>query len=203
MFHDSLVKSTLAPFVLRLALAAIFIYHGYGKIAGEDNVWGAKWATNLWNRQGSLPPDVKDRMDRLEKEKGKESAKLVRQAKDTVAEAYTHAKDAPPDSLNYAAAQLAVAWGELLGGFALLFGIVTRLVAVGLIVIQVGAILTVTAARGFSFASGGGYEYNIALIAMCVTLFLLGGGAWAVDNFIFSRGGKTQQAPAVPSTPPP
>ncbi|HKB36966.1 MAG TPA: DoxX family protein [Gemmataceae bacterium] len=198
MAHDSLVKSTLAPFVLRLAMAAIFIYHGYSKIAGEDNVWGAKWATNLWHRQGSLPSEVKDKMEQLEKEKEKDSEReRVRQAKDTVAEAYSHAKGIPPESLNYAAAQLAVAWGELLGGFALLFGILTRLVAVGLIVIQVGAILTVTAARGFSFANGGGYEYNIALIAMCVTLLLLGGGAWAADNFIFSRGGKTQQAPAA------
>src|SRR4051812_2988103 len=42
-----------------------------------------------------------------------------------------------------AALQLAVAWGELIGGIALIVGFLTRVAALGIIVIMVGAIAKV------------------------------------------------------------
>src|SRR5262249_16645109 len=42
------------------------------------------------------------------------------------------------------ATEMAVAWGETIGGFAMLVGFMSRIAAVGLIIIQVGAILLVT-----------------------------------------------------------
>ena len=42
-----------------------------------------------------------------------------------------------------APAQMAVAWGELLCGLGMLLGFLTRLAAVGIIIIMLGAIYTV------------------------------------------------------------
>jgi uncharacterized membrane protein YphA (DoxX/SURF4 family) len=54
-----------------------------------------------------------------------------------------------------------------------------------MIIIQV-AIITLTWYRGFSFA-GGGLEYNIALIAMCLALIYLGSGVYSVDRMWRSK----------------
>src|SRR5262249_27239803 len=42
---DGLFKNTLAPLVLRLALAAIFIYHGLDKVINYN--WGTEWMQEL------------------------------------------------------------------------------------------------------------------------------------------------------------
>jgi uncharacterized membrane protein YphA (DoxX/SURF4 family) len=94
--------------------------------------------------------------------------------------------------------QVAVAWGELLGGAALLIGLFTRLASAGLIAIQVGAVLTVTWFRGFSFADGGGYEFNLALIAMCLSVLIMGGGMLSVDGMRRARK-KPRVAADVPA----
>ena len=79
-------KNALVPLLLRLALAAIFIFHGLALVGGPDHQWGA-----AWNRSAEAPP---------------------------------------------APAQLTVAWGELIGGIALAVGFLTRLAAVGIIIIN-------------------------------------------------------------------
>jgi putative oxidoreductase len=114
---------------------------------------------------------------------------------------YGRTGETPPQTLEHHAAQLAVAWGELLGGIALLFGFLTRIAAAGLLIIQVGAIYTVTWARGFSFDAGGGYEYNLALLAMCLTLMLSGGGALSLDRLLWRRRDRkpAEQQPALAS----
>ncbi len=179
MFKD------LASLVLRLALAAIFIYHGQEKIFGRDNFWGTSWAVNFFKKEAEPPrellePDnLKELQRLLEKEKNKKVD--PEDLKHTIAAFYEHKETLPPVTLGYFWAQLAVAWGELVGGVALLLGCLTRLAALGLIVIQVGAIVTVTWTRGFLHA-GGGYEYNLALLAMCLALVLQGGGLLAVDR---------------------
>jgi uncharacterized membrane protein YphA (DoxX/SURF4 family) len=76
--------------------------------------------------------------------------------------------------------QVAVAWGEVLCGIALLVGFLTRLAAFAMVLIQAGAIYTVTRYQGFE-ATGGGYEYNIALLTMCLALIISGGGWLSVD----------------------
>ena len=55
-----------------------------------------------------------------------------------------------------------------------------------MIVVQVGAISMVTYARGFSSVGGAfasGYEYNVALVAMCLPLALTGAGTLSVDGW--------------------
>lgn len=82
--------------------------------------------------------------------------------------------------------QLAVAWGELIGGIALAAGFLTRLAALGIIAIMAGAIAIVHGPHGFSLPKG--YEYNFALISMCLCLVLGGPGPFAVDRiFRFRR----------------
>jgi uncharacterized membrane protein YphA (DoxX/SURF4 family) len=190
MILDQRVHYTLAPLVLRLALAAIFIYHGNNKVFGPNSDLGASWATEAWARQNAVPREFADRIK--DAPDASEAAKTEVMA--GVAKGYTQQAQAPPEALTaWHWTQYAVAWGELLGGIALLVGILTRLAALGLIVIQVGAIWTVTGMHGFSVTRGGGYEYNIALIAMCLALVVMGGGTWAADRF-FRRTTTRQEA---------
>jgi putative oxidoreductase len=125
-------KNVLVPLLLRLALATIFIYHGFDLVGGPDNQVGANWM------------------------KG---------------------PDAPP-----AVVQLTVAWGQLIGGIALGLGFLTRLAALGIIGIMAGAIATVHWPNGFDIRKNG-FEYNFAIIVMCVCLVLSGAGPLAVDRF--------------------
>jgi putative oxidoreductase len=90
--------------------------------------------------------------------------------------------DAQPKPLP-AALQLAVGWGELLGGAACALGLFTRLAALGLAAIMVGAIVTVTGQAGFSLLKGG-FEYNLVIILICGALILLGPGTVSLDRVI-------------------
>ncbi|MBI5150825.1 MAG: DoxX family protein, partial [Candidatus Omnitrophica bacterium] len=63
--------------------------------------------------------------------------------------------------------QALVAWGEFVGGLAILTGFLTELAALGIIIIMAGAILTVTGKNGFNMMNSG-FEYNFVLIAMCL-----------------------------------
>ncbi len=108
-----------------------------------------------------------------------------------------------------------VTWGEIVGGAALLVGFLSRLASLGLAVIQVGAIILVTGERFINVRlrpKGGpqmdpGFEFNLALIAMCLAVLLLGSGTLALDHFLWRR--KTdppgQAAPELQDTavPPP
>jgi putative oxidoreductase len=70
-------------------------------------------------------------------------------------------------------------WGELIGGLLLVAGIGTRVVALGLIPILVGA-TWVHAGNGWVFsAANGGWEYPVFLIAASLVLVLLGSGRFA------------------------
>jgi putative oxidoreductase len=90
--------------------------------------------------------------------------------------------DAPPEVV-----QALVAWGELVGGIAMALGFLTRLAAVGLAVIMIGAVATVHWPNGFDIRKGG-YEYNFAILVICAAVFLLGPGTLAVDRvFRFRR----------------
>jgi putative oxidoreductase len=78
-------------------------------------------------------------------------------------------------------------WGELVGGLALVAGIGTRIVALGLIPILVGA-TWVHAGNGWVFsAANGGWEYPVFLIAASVVAALLGDGRYAVSNLFNTR----------------
>ncbi len=79
-----------------------------------------------------------------------------------------------------AAVQLAVAWSELIGGIALGLGLLTRLAALGVAGIMVGTIYWLTGAQGFK----SGWDYNFAVIVMCLALMISGGGTLAIDQVI-------------------
>jgi putative oxidoreductase len=130
-------KNVLVPLLLRLALAAVFIFHGVHMVSGPDHEWGAAWMT-------------------------------------------------PPLTPQPAPVQLAVAWGELIGGVALAVGFLTRLAALGLIAIMAGAIATIHLPNGFDIGKGS-YEYNVVIIAVCLCLVLGGPGPIAVDRFFRLR----------------
>jgi putative oxidoreductase len=68
-----------------------------------------------------------------------------------------------------------IALGEALAGTAMLLGLFPRLASLTIIAIMVGAICTVQWEKGYS----GGWEYNVALIAMAAAVFLTGPGAYA------------------------
>jgi putative oxidoreductase len=153
-----LYKPDAASLVLRLGLGAIFIFHGFLKIA---------YGSTIWN------PDL-------------------------------------PAWL-----QVAVAWGETIAGVAFLAGFLSRLAALGIIVIMVGAITSVTGKldyvpmennpdwNGVNLVATG-YEYNVAIIVMCVAVILLGSGMVSLDHILFGRkkaptGQAVPPAPQVPS----
>ena len=79
--------------------------------------------------------------------------------------------------------------GESLGSLGLIVGFFTRLSALGLICIMVGAIITVHIPNGFFMnwfgkQAGEGFEYHLLVIGMCIPLVISGGGKYSVDVLI-------------------
>jgi putative oxidoreductase len=111
-------------------------------------------------------------------------------------------------------AQMAIAWVEFISGLMIALGLVTRLAAVAVIAIQVGAIYFVTGPRDFislqhvttapqRYRFGEvGWEYNFVLIVMALTLVLLGSGTWSLNNLFLSRLRRTSAAPEPSATAP-
>jgi uncharacterized membrane protein YphA (DoxX/SURF4 family) len=201
MLNEVVAKSTLAPLILRLALAVIFIYHGWVKVSEPGSEWGAAWAVSAREREEKMPDDVKRRIENLPNE----TTEKKHQVEDALATAYLEESRnrQHPAALTFFGVQFLVAWGELLGGAAMLLGFLTRWAALGLVIIQIGAIATVTYGKGFSAGGGAGYEYNVALIGMCLALMLTGGGRLSVDQLLFARRRAPAQQPAPPPAMPP
>ena len=79
--------------------------------------------------------------------------------------------------------------GESLGSLGLIVGFFTRLSALGLICIMVGAITTVHIPNGFFMnwfgkQAGEGFEYHLLVIGMSIPLLISGGGKYSVDGLI-------------------
>ncbi|HET7481105.1 MAG TPA: DoxX family protein [Rubrobacteraceae bacterium] len=69
---------------------------------------------------------------------------------------------------------------EFAGGILVAAGLLTPLAAVALIVTMAVAVFAVHLKNGF-FAMNGGYEFNLALAGMALTLLLTGAGAISLD----------------------
>ena len=80
---------------------------------------------------------------------------------------------------------------ETAGGLALIAGFHARWVALALIPVLLGAIVTVHGPAGFFFNNpNGGWEYLAFWIAALVTQALLGNGAFAVQNAAVGASGS-------------
>jgi len=78
---------------------------------------------------------------------------------------------------------------EFFGALALIFGVGTRVVSVGIIALFTGIILTSHEQNGFFMNWGGkqageGFEYHLLVIAMAITLLIGGAGKWSVDHAV-------------------
>jgi putative oxidoreductase len=102
--------------------------------------------------------------------------------------------------------QTVVGWAELICGLALAVGLLSRIAALGIIALQVGAIILVTgrhALEGLEIGPRGakftkvGPEYNLVLIIMALALLVLGSGAVSLDHLLLSRW-RRKAARAVP-----
>jgi len=75
---------------------------------------------------------------------------------------------------------------ELLGGIALIIGLLTRLAALGLTFDMLGALLFVHIKNGFFMPTG--FELVFVLFGMALAVALGGAGAMSVDGAIAARG---------------
>jgi len=146
----------LAPLVLRVALAFIFVTHGWVKLQILQD--GSSWTETDHLSMGT---------------------------------------------------QTAVAWGEFVCGLLLIPGLFTRLAALGIAVIMVGAIINVTGhsqfinieftPKGLELRKSSGLEINFAILAMCFSLVLLGAGVVSLDHLL-CRAFTRKKAPAPAAT---
>lgn len=121
-FHNK----SLGLLILRVTLAVVFIYHGWGKVSDIDAYTGF----------------------------------------------FT--------SIGFGGIWLyLVAYGEFLGGIALLLGVCVREVSALLSIIMIGAIWLVHLPNGFAI-SNGGYEFALTLLGGSLALVFLGSGRYSV-----------------------
>jgi putative oxidoreductase len=86
-------------------------------------------------------------------------------------------------------------WVELLGGVALVLGVLVPVAGVLLAIDMAGAFWYVHMDKGL-FADKGGYEFVLALGAACLLLALVGSGRLGVDGAVF--GGRREGAEREP-----
>jgi putative oxidoreductase len=76
---------------------------------------------------------------------------------------------------------------EFFGGILFAAGLVTPFAAIALIVVMLNAVIAVHWQKGF-FATAGGYEYNLAIIAIATGVSAIGPGTDSVDNALGIAG---------------
>lgn len=78
---------------------------------------------------------------------------------------------------------LPIALLEIIGGLAILLGVLTRIASLLFIIEMTGAIVFAKLSKGFV----GGYEFELLLISICITLVLVGPGRISIENYILKR----------------
>ena len=78
---------------------------------------------------------------------------------------------------------------EFLGPLGLAVGLLTRVAALGIAAVMLGAILTVHGRHGFFMnwygnQPGEGFEYHVLAIGLAAALVLNGAGVWSLDAVI-------------------
>jgi putative oxidoreductase len=87
---------------------------------------------------------------------------------------------------------LLVVLAEFLGSLGLIAGALTRIAALGIGSVMLGAILMVHLPNGFFMNWGGtqageGFEYHLLAIGLVLILLLRGGGALSIDRIIAGK----------------
>lgn len=92
--------------------------------------------------------------------------------------------DTPPGFMQAAAAGL-----EVCGGVLLALGLLTRVAAVGLAGVMVGALVLYHAPQNTPFVSTGGPSWELTAVYLTVMLLMAatGPGAWSLDAALFRR----------------
>jgi putative oxidoreductase len=80
---------------------------------------------------------------------------------------------------------------QFFGAIFIVIGFSTRLIALGILGMFIGMIVTVHLPYGFFMnwfgnSAGEGFEYHILVIGICSALLVLGGGAWSLDRKLTS-----------------
>jgi putative oxidoreductase len=78
---------------------------------------------------------------------------------------------------------------EFFGGLGLIFGLLSRIAAFGIMVNMLVAIATVHRFNGlfmnwFGNQKGEGYEYHLLAIALCLVVMIKGAGALSIDRVL-------------------
>lgn len=138
--------SSVATFLVRVALGAVFFPHGAQKVLGWYGGYGLQGTLGAFTEKMGIPLGL---------------------------------------------ALLAIA-AEFLGSIALLFGVFTRVAALGIAVVMAVA-MTMHWQYGFFMnwfgaQKGEGIEFHILALAMAVFLVIRGGGALSVDGAILQKG---------------
>jgi putative oxidoreductase len=79
--------------------------------------------------------------------------------------------------------------GESFGALGLIVGFLSRLAALGITVIMLGAIVTVHLQNGFFMnwagtQAGEGFEYHLLAVGLGLIVLIKGGGIWSIDRAI-------------------
>jgi uncharacterized membrane protein YphA (DoxX/SURF4 family) len=92
---------------------------------------------------------------------------------------------------------IVITWANLLGGFMLTVGLMTRLVALLQIPILLGAIIFINAQKG-GFAADS--EFPLATVALLLLIFFLieGGGPLSLDGYFGKNKGRHTQGTDMP-----
>ncbi len=73
---------------------------------------------------------------------------------------------------------------ELLGGLAVLFGVLTQFAAAGLAIIMLGAIYMKVSMWKKTFSGDGGWELDFIILCACITLMLGDAGIISLNHLI-------------------
>jgi putative oxidoreductase len=90
---------------------------------------------------------------------------------------------------------------EFAGGIALILGVLTRLVSLGLAIDMLGAIFIVHLPNGFFLPNG--YEFALLNFATTAALVIAGAGAFSIDQAIANRRRANLPAETAGTTVPP
>jgi putative oxidoreductase len=79
---------------------------------------------------------------------------------------------------------------EFFGSLSLLLGFLSRISAVGILCVMLGAVFTVHLRNGFFMnwmgsQKGEGFEYHLLVIGICLALLVLGSGRYSVDRSMY------------------